>query len=92
LAFAYVRSIINRDFTAVGKLLQRHTGPILPLIEDLFGQSIVEVHQEIAATLISPALAGGLKVKAATAALEFRRCTPPDVRLAHEDRKPKTSH
>lgn len=55
---------INRDFAAVGRLLQSHTGPIFPLIEDLFGQSIVEVHQEMAATLISPALAGGLNVKA----------------------------
>jgi GntR family transcriptional regulator len=64
---------INRDFAAVGRLLQRHTGPIFPLIEDLFGQSIVEVHQEIAAVLISPALAHGLKVEAGTAALEVRR-------------------
>jgi DNA-binding GntR family transcriptional regulator len=64
---------INRDFAAVGRLLQRHTGPIFPLIEDLFGQSIVEVHQEIAAVLISPALAPGLKVEAGTAALEVRR-------------------
>ncbi len=68
-----VRATANRDFAAVGRLLQRHTGPIFPLIEDLFGRSIVEVHQEIAATLISPALAGGLKVKAGTAALEIRR-------------------
>ncbi len=64
---------INRDFAAVGRLLQRHTGPIFPLIEDLFGQRIVEVHQEIAATLISPVLAGRLKVKPGTPALEFRR-------------------
>jgi DNA-binding GntR family transcriptional regulator len=64
---------INRDFAAVGRLLQRHTGPIFPLIEALFGQSIVEVHQEIAATLVSPALADGLKVKPGTAALEVRR-------------------
>ena len=48
-------------------------GPIFHLIEDLFGQSIVEVHQEIAAALISPALAGGLKVKAGTTALEVQR-------------------
>ena len=41
---------INRDFAAVGRLLQRHAGPIFPLIEDLFGQRIVEVHQEIGAT------------------------------------------
>ncbi len=48
---------INRAFAAIGRLLQRHTGPIFPLIEDLFGVSIVEVHQEIAAVLIAPALA-----------------------------------
>jgi GntR family transcriptional regulator len=64
---------INREFAAVGRLLQRHTGPIFPLVEDLFGQSITEVHQEISAVLVSPALAQGLKVEAGTAALEMRR-------------------
>ena len=48
---------------AVGRLLQRHTGPIFPLIEDLFGLSIVEVRQEIAAVLISPVLAAELSVE-----------------------------
>jgi GntR family transcriptional regulator len=64
---------INRAYAAVGRLLQRHTGPIFPLIEDMFGQSIIEVHQQISATLISPALAVGLKVKTGSAALEVRR-------------------
>ena len=64
---------INREFAAVGRLLQRHTGPIFHLIEDLFGQSIVEVHQEIVAALMSLALAAGLKVKAGTTALEVQR-------------------
>src|SRR5262245_52961782 len=64
---------IHRDFAAVGRLLPRHTGPIFPLIEDLFGLRIVEVHQEIGATLISPAVAGALKVKPGTPALEVRR-------------------
>jgi GntR family transcriptional regulator len=64
---------INREFAAVGRLVQRHTGPIFPLIEDLFGQSIMEVHQEISAVLLSAELAQGLKVKAGTAALEMRR-------------------
>ena len=45
---------INRSFAAVGRMLQRHTGPIFPLIEDLFGVSVVEVHQEIAAVVIAP--------------------------------------
>jgi DNA-binding GntR family transcriptional regulator len=43
------------------------------LIEDLFGQSLVEVHQEIAAALISPGLASGLKVQAGAMALEVQR-------------------
>lgn len=64
---------INNRFAAVGRLLQRHNGPIFPLIEDLFGQRIVEVHQDIGATLINPALAEALKVKAGSAGLEVRR-------------------
>lgn len=64
---------INRAFAGVGRLLQRHQGPIFPLIEDLFGQNIVEVHQEIAAVLVSATLAAGLKVQAGTPALEVHR-------------------
>jgi GntR family transcriptional regulator len=64
---------INRAFAAVGRLLQRHQGPIFPLIEDLFGLSVVEVQQEIAAVLMPPALAAGLDVEPGTPALEVRR-------------------
>ncbi|ULE35385.1 GntR family transcriptional regulator [Mycobacterium sp. IDR2000157661] len=64
---------INRAFAAVGRLLQRHSGPIFPLIEDLFGVSVVEVHQEISAISASGELAEALKVDAGSAALEMRR-------------------
>jgi GntR family transcriptional regulator len=64
---------INRSFAAVGRMLQRHTGPIFPLIEDLFGISIVEVHQEIGAVVVAQELADRLKVGAGTPALEVRR-------------------
>jgi GntR family transcriptional regulator len=64
---------VNRAFAAVGRLLQRHNGPIFPLIEDLFGVSVVEVHQEIAAVVASAKLAAELKVDAGSAALEMRR-------------------
>lgn len=64
---------INRDFAAIGRLLPRHNGPIFPLIEDMFGQTVVEVQQHIAATLISKRLALSLGVKEGTAALEVRR-------------------
>jgi len=73
LPVCWTEVYINREFAAIGRLLQRHRGPIFHLIEDLFGQSIVEVHQEIAAALISPALAPGLKVKAGSTALEVQR-------------------
>lgn len=64
---------INRAFAAVGRLLQRHTGPIFPLIEDLFGVSIVEVHQEIAAVLITSVVADGLKIEPGSPGLEVQR-------------------
>lgn len=64
---------INRAFAAVGRLLQRHTGPIFPLIEDLFGISVVEVYQEIGAVLVTPELADGLKVAAGSPAVEVHR-------------------
>ncbi|HKP39395.1 GntR family transcriptional regulator [Mycobacterium sp.] len=64
---------INRAFAAVGRLLHRHSGAIFPLIEDLFGVSIVEVHQEISAIVTSQELARGLKVDAGSAALAMQR-------------------
>src|SRR4051795_9224418 len=70
LPVCWTEVYINRDFAAIGRLLQRHTGPIFHLIEDLFGVSIVEVHQEISAIAASQALADALKVEKGTAALE----------------------
>jgi GntR family transcriptional regulator len=64
---------INRVFAAVGRLLQRHSGPIFPLIEDLFGVSVVEVHQEIAAVVVTAELAALLKIETGSAALEMQR-------------------
>lgn len=64
---------IHRDFASVGRLLPRHSGPIFPLIEDLFGVSIVEVHQEISAVVITPELATLLRADVGAAALEMAR-------------------
>ena len=57
----------------MGRLLQRHSGPIFPLIEDLFGVSVVEVHQEIAAVVVTPELATLLRIETGSAALEMQR-------------------
>ena len=64
---------INREFAAVGRLLQRHEGPIFPLIEDLFGLNIVEVQQEITAVLLADELAAALGAEPGTPALHVRR-------------------
>ncbi len=64
---------INRAYAGVGRLLQRHKGPIFPLIEDMFGLRIIEVQQQISATLVSATLAKGLQVDQGSAALEVRR-------------------
>lgn len=64
---------INRAFAALGRLLQRYRGPIFPLIEDMFGQNIVEVDQQISAILLDRGLAGGLGAEPGSAALEVRR-------------------
>lgn len=64
---------INRSFAAVGRMLGNHTGPIFPLIEDLYGTTVVQVHQEIAAVQIGAELADELKVATGTPALQLQR-------------------
>lgn len=64
---------INRSFAAVGRLLQRHSGPIFPLIEDLFGVSVTEVHQEISAVVLNAELAQRLDSETGAAALQLQR-------------------
>ncbi len=61
---------IHQEFAAVGRLLKRHTIPIFPLIEDLFCVKIIEVQQEISATLISTELAERLSVEPESPALQ----------------------
>lgn len=64
---------ISRDFAAVGRLLQRHAGPIFHLIEDMFGQRIAEVQQEITAAHMTEAMAEGLRATDDPIALVVRR-------------------
>ena len=74
---------INRAFAAVGRMLQNHTGPIFPLLEDLFGLSIVEVHQQITAVEVSAEIAAGFEVDPGSPALEIRRTyTTSDAEIA----------
>lgn len=64
---------IHRDFAAVGRLIPRQTGSIFPLIEDLFGERIEEVNQEIAGALLDARLAARLGAEPGSAALMVKR-------------------
>jgi GntR family transcriptional regulator len=64
---------INGEFAAVGRLLPRNRGPIFHLIEDLCGQRVTEVHQEISADIVPPSLISGFKVKSGAMALAVQR-------------------
>lgn len=64
---------INRAFAGVGRLLQRHSGPIFPLLEDVFGVSVVQVRQHIRAVVLTPELADALTAAPGSAALQMQR-------------------
>jgi DNA-binding GntR family transcriptional regulator len=79
---AWVEFYIHRDYSGVARLLPRHTGPLFTLIENMFGESIEELHQEITATLIPEELAGPLEVEAGSPAILVRRsCKTADGRI-----------
>lgn len=73
LPVCWTEVYIDAEFAAIGRLLQRNKGPIFHLIEDMFGQPIVEVHQEISAGTVPARLAAGLKAKAGAMALLVQR-------------------
>jgi GntR family transcriptional regulator len=64
---------IHQDFASIGRLLPRHKGPIFPLIEDLFGVKVAEVHQTISATAIGAELSRALEVEPGSPGLRVQR-------------------
>jgi GntR family transcriptional regulator len=63
LPISWAEYYINREFAGVSRLLQRHSGPLVLLIEDMFALRHVSIDQEISATLMSPAVATALQAK-----------------------------
>ncbi len=79
---------INRAFASVGRILQRHNGPIFPLIEDMFGRSIVEVHQEISAVPMRATSAPGST--SSPVPLPSRSAAPTSPLTGRQRRSPST--
>ena len=69
----WVEIYVHKEFAAIGRLVTTHPGPVFKLIEDMFGQKIVELTQEISAELVPKRLAKVLDVDAGTPAIVVRR-------------------
>lgn len=78
----WVEFFINKEFASVGRLLRSHHGPLLPLLEDMYGQTVVELKQDITAALIPADMAAELQVEPGTPAIVVRRsCTTAEGKI-----------
>jgi GntR family transcriptional regulator len=73
LPLSWSEYYINRAYAGVSRLLQRHSGPVLLLLEDMFALRVADIDQEITATLITPRLGSALKIKPGAPAIQIRR-------------------
>lgn len=64
---------INGAFAEIGRVLPRDSGPIFPLIEEMFGVSIAEMDQTISTSSLPRAIAEELKAKPGETSIEVRR-------------------
>lgn len=69
----WVEIYVHKHFAAIGRLVNTHPGPVFKLIEDMFGEKIVELTQEISAELVSKKLAQALQVEPGSPAIVVRR-------------------
>jgi GntR family transcriptional regulator len=75
--------LIRAEYAAVGRLLARHVGPIIPLVEDLFSEKVVKVSQSMTAVPMPAEHAATFRVAAGSPALRIRtHCETADEKLA----------
>lgn len=63
---------INGEFAAIGRIFSEHTGRILPLIENMFGERIMTMVQQITAGLVPAEVASLLEVEKGSPAIMVR--------------------
>lgn len=64
---------VAAEYAGVERLMPRHRGPIWRLIEDMYGERILEVEQALRVRLVPAAIAAGLQVDPASSVVEVRR-------------------
>jgi GntR family transcriptional regulator len=73
LPVCWAEVFINAAYAGVGRLIARHKGPIFELIEDLYGETVGEVDQELRARPAPAELAAGLSVDDGATLIEVQR-------------------
>jgi GntR family transcriptional regulator len=74
-AIGWYDYFINAEYAAVGRLLPRHVGPVIPLLEDLFSEKIVHIQYSMSAVAMPAEQAALLQVAAGLPSLKIvARC------------------
>ena len=78
---------IAADYALIGRLLARHVGPLIPLLEDLFELRIARITRAISALRLPDRIAARFGTESGAAALRLVvRCETPDGRIAMMNR------
>lgn len=71
--------LIHPRFATIGRLLARHVGPLIPLLEDLFSERVVRITRSTSAISVPAAQAAGLGMTPGSPALNVvSRCEIAD--------------
>jgi GntR family transcriptional regulator len=82
-AIGWYDYFINAEYAAVGRLLPRHVGPVMTLIEDLFSEKFVHITYAMSAVAMPAAQAVLLQVETGSPSLKIvARCETADKKLA----------
>jgi DNA-binding GntR family transcriptional regulator len=75
--------MINADYAAVGRLIPRHVGPLILLVEDFFSEKITHIKYSMSAVEMPAERASTLRVAAGSPSLNIvARCETSEKKLA----------
>lgn len=64
---------VAAEYAGVERLMSRQRGPIWRLIEDMYGERLIEVEQMLKVRTVPPDIAAGLRVEIGSSVVEVRR-------------------
>lgn len=83
LATCWNEYFIAAQYAMVGRLLARHVGPLIPLLEDLFNERITQITRSMSAVPMAPDQAERFRLAPGSPALRIlTRCETADGRIA----------